>query len=141
MASRLSEVGIADGLLIFGMLGIFAFTILYGLRSRWWKYIEGVALFFKSLTLAMVSAISVAYLFFGDYPFRQPLRIVVYALFSGSSWFFFIALVRRQRDDGRRRRQLEKEFAAAREAEGLPPVHERRSVTEVFDDWRESRRR
>lgn len=142
MASRLSEVGIADALLIFGMLGIFAFTILYGFRSRWWKYIEGIALFAKSFTLAMVSAISVAFILFGDYPARQTIRVIVYALFAGSSWFFVIALVRRQHRDGRQRRKLEKELASAREAEGLPPiVAERRAVSEVFDDWREGHRR
>lgn len=123
--------------LLGGMLGVIAFTLLYGLRSRWWKYIEGVALFAKSCSLAAISALSVAYLVFGEYPFRPVIRAVVYVAFFLSSWFFVFALVKRQHIDGRARRRLEKELAAAREEEGLPANHqERRSVMEVFDDWR-----
>lgn len=137
MASRLAEIDLSEWFLLVGMLGVITFTFLYGLRSRWWKYIEGIALFAKSLTLAAVSSLSVAYLFFGEYPYRQEVRLVVYALFCASSWFFVVALVRRQTNEGRTRRRLEKELAEARRREGKPPAfQERRSVMEAFEDWR-----
>ena len=137
MASRIAMLDASEFFLLGGMFGVMAFTVLYGLRSRWWKYIEGVALFSKSATLAMVSALSVAFLVLGEYPYRQQIRLVVYFLFCVSSWFFVYALVKRQRIEGKERRRLEKELAAAERKEGKPPTYqERRSVMEAFEDWR-----
>lgn len=115
----LTDLG--DTFLFIGMAGVIVFTLLYGLRSRWFKYPEGRALFAKSLSLALVSGLAYAFAAFGDYPFRDWARLGVYSFFAVSSWWFVVALIRQQWRAGKKRDALEAEYREAVERERLHP--------------------
>lgn len=122
MDERLATLNIADWLLIGGMVGVIVFTLFYGLRSRWYKWVEGRALFAKSAALALVSLNTVAFIVFGEYPYRDYVRFFIYLAFFCSSWFFVVALIRRQnlaaRDANEERVRLLAELEEAERREG-----------------------
>ena len=107
--------------LLTGMAGVVAFTLLYGLRSKWYRYTEGRALMSKSTSLAFISAFVGSSLIFGEYPGREWIRLVLYFLFMVASWFFVLALVKAQRKTRRERDALVDEYYAAKAREASDP--------------------
>lgn len=70
------------------------FPIVYAFRP-WHQSLIGRALMTKSIGIALLIDISLAYRFLGDdYPARDYVRIGVYALIAAGIWFQFIAMVR-----------------------------------------------
>lgn len=129
----MSLYSVGNFFLYLGMAGVIVFTILYGFRSRWWRYIEGRALLAKSTTLAMISILTAATVYFGpDYWGRYVIRLVVYGLFTISSWFFVAVLVRQQHRAAVDRDKLLDEWLVARAHESTlsetdgqaPPVEQ-----------------
>lgn len=113
MLFRLSE-----WFLYAGMAGVVVFTVLFGLRSRWWAYPEGRALMAKSASLAGITSLTVLYYLLGpDYPGREWVRLGVYGFFFASQWWLVVVLLRRQWSKRVRTRQLRAELAEAHRRE------------------------
>jgi hypothetical protein len=85
-------------LVAFAVLPATGFTLVYGLRSPWYRSLLGRALFTHALGMALLIDISVAYKMFGDdYPGRDVVSISVYAVIIAGTWAQFIALLRERR--------------------------------------------
>lgn len=77
-----------------GAILIVVFTLLYGIKFKWYKTLAGASIF------ALVAAISLLEIFSvitriltpGDYLFRDLYRVIVYALPPAAVIFLFVAL-------------------------------------------------
>lgn len=74
------------------------FPLVFGLTSPWYRSLIGRALLVKSVGLAMLVDISLAYRIFGaEYQGRDVIRIGVFALITVGAWMQFIAIIRAKR--------------------------------------------
>lgn len=88
------------------------FPLLYGTSVTWWRSFTGRALMTSAIGMALLIDISVLYRFLGeDYPFRDTIRLTVYALVVAGSWMKLGAFLV-QRRDGNRDRRRERERVA-----------------------------
>ena len=72
------------------------FPLLYGIGAPWWRSDIGRALFLKSSGLAAFVDLSLLFLWLGEYPGRNELRVVVYTFVTVGLWYQFSVLVRTQ---------------------------------------------
>lgn len=85
-------------------LTLFPFCFAWWARGVWYRTLVGVALMVSTTGLALLVDISLLYMAFGDdYPFRDVVRLTVYALIVAGAWLKFGALVYESRQ-GRRGR-------------------------------------
>lgn len=85
---------IAIALIFIAAPPVTMFPIVYAFRP-WRESLIGRALMTKAIGLALLIDISIAYQLLGDdYPFRNVVRVAVYALVVTGIWFQFIAMVR-----------------------------------------------
>jgi hypothetical protein len=106
---------LADGFLYAGLVGVVTFTVLYGLRSKWWKFPESRALFAKSSSLVVVAMLIAANLAFGDdYWGRQWFRAVGFGVFFISAWWFAGSLIRAQHRSAKELSELLEEYRQVR---------------------------
>lgn len=111
---------VTETLFYLGLAGIVAFTLLYGLRSTWYRWPEGRALMAQSTSLTVISLFVASSLTFGNsYPGRMYVRFGAYAFFAVASVWFAVILVRRQRAQRKEREALMTEYAAAAAREAL----------------------
>jgi hypothetical protein len=85
---------IANGELWVGVVLIVLFTLLYGLRFRWFDTLAGSSIFGLLAVLSLLEIYSVItrLLTPGDYPLRDWLRAVVFLLLPAAVIFMFVAL-------------------------------------------------
>lgn len=68
------------------------YPILYAFRP-WRTTPQGRALMVKALGNVIVVDVVLAYLLFGDYPLRDPVRITGFGLFAVGVWALLISLI------------------------------------------------
>lgn len=114
------------------------FTLLYLVRSPWWRNRVGVIYAAKSTILsAVLIQITVSSLVSTEYSGRQPIRLAIYTLGALAYLPMIWSLAREQAEDRRRRAAEEakrKEFQ--RVADNSPPLPHPPEVAnrEVRDD-------
>lgn len=112
----ISEFG--NLLLFIGMGFIIIFTILYGVRSRWFRYLEGWALMSRSTSLSLISVLTGTVLVWGRWEGIEVVRVFIYFFFMASSIFSVGVLVRRQHLDRIETEEMYRELQLVHEAEG-----------------------
>lgn len=76
------------------------FTVRYAFWSNWRANPIGVILFTKSILLtAMMWQIVLSTWWDGDYPYRHPIRFVIYAMFALAYITMDVTLLRQQKRD------------------------------------------
>lgn len=89
---------IGNWLLVLLTVTLWAFTLIYAFRSRWWTNEVGrVLLPEKLLTCLVLTQVSVSAVTSAGYPGRDPLRIALYAACTLSAVALTIVLVRIQK--------------------------------------------
>lgn len=85
---------IANTELWVGAVLIILFTLLYGLRFRWFDTLAGASVFGLLLVLSLLEIYSVItrLLTPGDYPLRDVLRAIIFFLLPAAVIFMFVAL-------------------------------------------------
>lgn len=85
---------IADVFLVIGCVMIVLFTLLYGLRFRWYDSLAGASILalFCSISLMFILSVLTRVITPGDYLFRDLLRMVVTFLLPASVTFMFVTL-------------------------------------------------
>lgn len=90
---------VAVWLVVAMMIPATGFPLLYLTFYRWWAQPIGRALMTKAIGLGLLVDISVLYQVFGDdYPGRDFVRIIVYALILVGLWYQFIVFIRIRKD-------------------------------------------
>lgn len=94
----LPDLAVDLGLLWFAFVPAFAFTLIYGLTVRWWRYPEGVNLFGFTLAFSVLAGRAVVLRSAADDPAPGTLfaRVIVLAL-AGFLWQRLWLLVDAQR--------------------------------------------
>lgn len=86
--------------LTFGAVFVTVFTILYGTRSNWQSNRVGRIFFAKSILLTAALWQIVATTWVGqDYPYRNEVRFVIYAVLALAYATMDVALIREQNAD------------------------------------------
>lgn len=91
--------------LIYMAVLVTAFTVLYGVRSRWRGNRIGKVFFTKSVVLAFVLWQIVLATWDTEFPWRQQLRFVIYTLGAIGYIPMLVTLWREQQRDRERRQQ------------------------------------
>lgn len=93
-ATFLDNIADVELLVAFGLFALF--TLTYGLFFRWWKRPAGRAVLsvFFSITALIFYAMFTRLFTPGDYPGRDIVRVVVYALAPLSGLYLFSVLIR-----------------------------------------------
>lgn len=86
------------------------FTLLYGFRSNWRSSRVGKVFLIKSVFLAAVLwQIVLSAWWNADYPFRQPIRFILYTAGAWTYASMVVQLLREQKRDRDRLREKDKE--------------------------------
>lgn len=102
--------GIAGCLIFLAVPPATLFPFMYGTRSAWWIHPIGRALFTKAVGLGLLIDLAALYAVFGDdYPGRQVVRVICYALVVAGLYYqtyVLLTIQHRARKDPRRGKPL-----------------------------------
>ena len=72
--------------IIVSLVASLTFTLLFGLRSRWYTNPIGKMQFHKSVTLTTVFTLILVNSMLPDYTFRETIRFIVYSALAVALW-------------------------------------------------------
>lgn len=89
-------ITLARGLLVLAFFGAAAFVATYHLLAPWWRTDIGRNTMAFAASETGVLGMSVLGLWLGDFPGRALLGLVLFATFTGVSWWRWSVLIRAQ---------------------------------------------
>lgn len=95
--------GLSTAIIVVALTAVlpsFAFTIIYGIFSPWYKSWLGRAVFSFFLSLSVLFIYIVSRLLFSDYTGYQYFGLTAYGFFSASFWFLAVMLIIERRHPG-----------------------------------------
>jgi hypothetical protein len=86
--------GVVEFLILLSVIPAILGPLLYGFSGPWWESLTGIGLMIGWSGLGLLVVWAAAFVLWGDdFPYRDAIRLVVFALISAGLWVKLIALV------------------------------------------------